>query len=160
MIRPIDYPFEVHPVFDGPSLVDLARVMSRSVESSVIFSGSKEQDLIEDLLGNPGKTLLILVDGLGAHFLTGPDSPPFLCESVKMTINTVFPSTTACALTSLATGLWPSQHGALGWWTYLSQINGPVTTLPFTRMVDGVSLEDLGVATDSLLVAEPYLRTS
>ena len=160
MIRPNDYPFEVHPVFDGPSLVDLARVLSRSVESSVIFSGNKDQDRIEDLLGNPGKTLLILVDGLGAHFLSGPDSPPFLCESVKMTINTVFPSTTACALTSLATGLWPSQHGALGWWTYLSQINGPVTTLPFTRMVDGVYLEDLGVATDSLLVAEPYLRTS
>ena len=160
MIRPIDYPFEVHPVFDGPSLVDLARVMSRSVESSVIFSGSKEQDLIEGLLGNPGKTLLILVDGLGAHFLSGPDSPSFLCESMNMTINTVFPSTTASALTSLSTGLWPSQHGALGWWTYLNQINGPVTTLPFTRMVDGISLEDLGVAVESLFVAEPYFRTS
>ena len=160
MIRPIDYPFEVHPVFDGPSLVDLARVMSRIVGSSVLFPESKEQDLIEGLLGNPGKTLLILVDGLGAHFLSGPDSPSFLCESMNMTINTVFPSTTASALTSLATGLWPSQHGALGWWTYLNQINGPVTTLPFTRMVDGISLEELGVASESLLVAEPYLRTS
>ncbi len=160
MIRPLHYPFEVHPVFDGPSLVDLARVMSRVVGSSVVFPESKEQDRIKGLVGDPEKILLILVDGLGAHFLSCPDSPSFLSESMKMTVNTVFPSTTASALTSLATGLWPSQHGALGWWTYLKQVNGPVTTLPFTRMVDGVSLEDLGVAAESLLVAEPYLRTS
>tara|TARA_B100002003_G_C14140663_1_gene548517 strand:- start:1762 stop:2952 length:1191 start_codon:yes stop_codon:yes gene_type:complete len=158
--RPVDYPFEVHPVFDGPSLVDLARVMSRAVGSSVVFPESKEQDRIKGLVGNPEKILLILVDGLGSHFLSSPDSPSFLCESMSMSINTVFPSTTASALTSLSTGLWPSQHGALGWWTYLKQINGPVTTLPFTRMLDGISLEELGVAGECLFNAEPYLRTS
>ena len=119
MNRPVDYPFEVHPVFDGPNLVDLARVMSRAVGSSVIFPESKEQDRIKELVGDPEKILFILVDGL-----------------------------------------WPSQHGTLGWWTYLKQINGPVTALPFTRMLDGNSLEELGVAGECLFNAEPYLRTS
>ena len=64
MIRPIDYPFEVHPVFDGPTLVDLARVMSRAVGSSVLFPESKEQDRIKGLVGDPEKILFILIDGL------------------------------------------------------------------------------------------------
>ena len=160
MNRPVGYPFEVHPVFDGPNLVDLARVMSREVGSSVIFPESKEQDRIKKSVGAPEKILLILMDGLGSHFLTSPDSPPFLSESMNMTMNTVFPSTTASALTTLSTGLWPSQHGALGWWTYMKEINGPVTTLPFTRMLDGISLGEVGVNGENLFSAETFLRTS
>lgn len=62
--------------------------------------------------------IVILVDGLGWHNLrTAGGHSRFLnslAEGSKAT-NTVLPSTTAAALTSLATGLQPNQHGIIGY---------------------------------------------
>jgi type I phosphodiesterase/nucleotide pyrophosphatase len=48
-------------------------------------------------------------------------------------ITTVFPSTTAAALTAISTGLTPQEHGLPEWYVYMSEIGEIIVSLPFTR---------------------------
>jgi hypothetical protein len=74
--------------------------------------------------------VLFVVDGLGDEFLTRfPHS--CLYRHRIATLTTVFPSTTASAITSFATGLAPQQHGITGWFTYLRELGSIATILPF-----------------------------
>lgn len=82
-------------------------------------------------LGEPGfknalqlpranRVVVVLVDGLGARLLKRfAGYAPTLRQAGQhpssRTLDTVFPTTTAAALTSLATGVPPSQHGIVGY---------------------------------------------
>ncbi|MCZ7536411.1 MAG: alkaline phosphatase family protein [Acidimicrobiia bacterium] len=60
--------------------------------------------------------VLLVLDGLGAHALDDhPRAVPLLRSFPGGTITTVAPSTTASALTSIATGLAPARHGIIGY---------------------------------------------
>jgi Type I phosphodiesterase / nucleotide pyrophosphatase len=64
------------------------------------------------------RAVVILVDGLGSENLrAAAGHAPFLNEALKASksINTVFPSTTASAITSFGVGANPSVHGILGY---------------------------------------------
>lgn len=63
-----------------------------------------------------GGFVLIAVDGLGAHNLAARSGhAPFLSSAAGTTINTVVPSTTGAALTTLLTGVLPGTHGLIGY---------------------------------------------
>lgn len=67
------------------------------------------------------KVCVILVDGLGSDNLRAAGGhAPFLNAALKASksINTVFPSTTASAITSFGVGAAPSRHGILGYSVY------------------------------------------
>ncbi len=51
-------------------------------------------------------------------------------------ITTVFPSTTAAAVTSVSTGTPPLQHGLAEWYIYMRKAGGIIATLPFRRMTN------------------------
>jgi hypothetical protein len=64
------------------------------------------------------RSIVVLVDGLGSENLrTAAGHAPFLNARLRdsKSINTVFPSTTASAITSFGTGARPSQHGIFGY---------------------------------------------
>lgn len=64
------------------------------------------------------KVCVVLVDGLGSENLRSAGGhAPFLNAALKTSksINTVFPSTTASAITSFGTGAQPATHGVLGY---------------------------------------------
>ena len=62
---------------------------------------------------------LIILDGLGLELFNSVlGSSSFLQRHFKETVSSVFPATTAAALTSIATGLSPGEHGILGWTLY------------------------------------------
>jgi len=67
-------------------------------------------------------TLLILVDGLGYDWLTSYGKGSFLARNIKARLTSVFPATTAAALTSIYTGVAPQQHGLTGWYVYLKEL--------------------------------------
>ncbi len=48
-------------------------------------------------------------------------------------ISTVFPSTTAAALTTISTGLTPQEHGLPEWYVYMEEVGAVILTLPFVR---------------------------
>lgn len=72
----------------------------------------------------PGPRVLVVLDGLGWDQLqANRDLLPTLSAFAGGAITTVAPSTTAAALTSIATGLTPGEHGIIG---YRMTIDGEV----------------------------------
>lgn len=84
-------------------------------------------------LGSPSRIVVFLIDGLGlSNIESARGYARFLsnCPSLGE-LKTVFPSTTAAALASLATGVSPTEHGILGYrvWSpergeLVNQLNG------------------------------------
>lgn len=71
--------------------------------------------------------VLVVLDGLGWEQLRDrPTVAPTLATMVGGPITTVAPSTTATALTSIATGLTPAEHGIIG---YRTLLGGEVTNM-------------------------------
>lgn len=86
---------------------------------------------LQENLGDPDLLLFILIDGFGKTFLERLPRSSFLRDSYKRDLLSVFPSTTACAMTSLATGLPVSKHGIPGRYIYLKERNLHADTLAF-----------------------------
>jgi predicted AlkP superfamily pyrophosphatase or phosphodiesterase len=62
------------------------------------------------------RVVLLVLDGLGWQQLRARESSaPAMCAMAGGPISSVVPSTTATALTSIATGLTPGQHGVIGY---------------------------------------------
>ena len=84
--------------------------------------------------------ILLLCDGLGYNEWTRQASKGFVgsisTKGSVRPITTVFPSTTAAALTTVSTGLTPQEHGLPEWYVYMEEIGDIIVTLPFSRVGD------------------------
>ncbi len=73
---------------------------------------------------------VILVDGLGAHnLLSNSGHAPFISQASMSKIGTVFPSTTAAAISSFATGQMPGVHGVVGYQVFDRKAQAPLNLL-------------------------------
>jgi len=85
------------------------------------------------------KIILLLIDGYGYNqWLKCYKKHEFFKEisqrGAVSPITTVFPSTTAAALTTINTGLTPQEHALLEWYVYFEEIDMIINTLPFTPL--------------------------
>ena len=88
--------------------------------------------------------VLLVIDGLGrAQLEVGP--APALRASLRGTMTSVFPSTTASAVTTFLTGLAPAEHAVTGWFMWLREIDSIVAPLPFTTRAGNAGLTARGV---------------
>jgi hypothetical protein len=95
---------------------------------------------------------VLVLDGMGAELLASlKESAPFLEAHQQRVITSVYPSTTAAAVTSLMSGMTPLEHGALGWSLYLKELGRSVDFLPFRDSVDGAQLSRKGLGMDRIL---------
>lgn len=109
------------------------------------FAGARRPGLLDVLAPlmtspDPGRDVVILLDGVGADLLAEHRSltPTLRRLAGEITrIRTVSPSTTASAMVSLHTGLPPLQHGVLGYVTHdpergeaLNQLTGDPAVSP------------------------------
>lgn len=94
--------------------------------------------------------VLVIIDGLGDVFLQNyPHS--FLCQHRQGRLTSVFPPTTASAVTSFFTGVGPQQHGITGWHTYFKELGAVATVLPFIPRYGGACLSGAGVSPAQLV---------
>ena len=126
----------------SPSFVDLVCAVQRAAGTST--PATRHSETIAAHLFDRPHLVLVLVDGMGMSALGDP-AVADLRERVRMEIDSVFPATTACAMTTVATGLWPGRHGVPGWWAYLAEHDLPVTVLPFEERRTGRGLRRHGV---------------
>jgi predicted AlkP superfamily pyrophosphatase or phosphodiesterase len=87
----------------------------------------------------PTKVVLLLIDGFGWHqWVRYAERYAFFnrvtARGVVAPLTTVFPSTTAAALTSIHSGLTPQEHGLPEWWVYFDELDTIAASLPFTPM--------------------------
>jgi predicted AlkP superfamily pyrophosphatase or phosphodiesterase len=98
--------------------------------------------IVHNALGkrqSPPKVVLLLIDGFGwQHWLRYAEGYDFFTRltgrGVVTPITTVFPSTTAAALTTIHSGLTPQEHGLPEWWVYFDELDAIVASLPFTPL--------------------------
>jgi hypothetical protein len=89
------------------------------------------------LLQRHSHVLLLVVDGLGYRYLCDAHRSSTLHQCVRGNMTSVFPSTTATAITALMTGVAPQQHGLTGWHIYFDEAETVAAVLPFrTRATD------------------------
>lgn len=79
--------------------------------------------------------VLLVIDGLGYEYLLKSGQGSSLHTHLRSQMTSVFPSTTATAITTFMTGQAPQQHGLTGWHTYLKELGCVTAVLPFRPRV-------------------------
>ena len=133
-------PGAVKPDYSGDCLSNVP-----STILSLFGINQARPTLPRDTLGdidNSGaeNVILLLCDGLGFKEWRRQSEKGFFGSMSKKgrvrPITTVFPSTTAAALTTISTGLTPQEHGLPEWFVYIEELGEVIATLPFSRAHD------------------------
>jgi hypothetical protein len=77
--------------------------------------------------------VLLIIDGLGDNYLQREGASGALRARRRGAITSVFPSTTASAITTSYTGWAPLEHGLTGWFTLFGDAGCVGSPLPFLR---------------------------
>ena len=139
------------PNYAGGSLVNL-------VASLVAARGGaarhRELDLMPAReLSDARNVVLLIVDGLGDRYVRQRGAGGELARRRRGALTSVFPSTTASAITTSYTGCTPLEHGLTGWFTYFGQAGCVAAALPFRSRGDLALLSARGVTTSQLYSA-------
>jgi hypothetical protein len=88
---------------------------------------------------------LVVLDGLGYDYLSAkPDS--FLHKNLIGKISSVFPTSTAPAISSYASGMSPASHGIFGWFQWVGVLGQICACLPFESRAVQTPFADHGVS--------------
>lgn len=119
------------PDYSGGGLINL-------VQSLATACGSRNRHYPElaalpaERLAAARHVVLLVIDGLGQATLDRRPDTMHLRQHQIATLSSVFPSTTASAITTFMTGLAPAQHGLTGWHMHLEEIDQTLAILPLT----------------------------
>ena len=97
-----------------------------------LTSSYKPNQKFTELLNKekPKKVFLILIDGMGANIIEKYlDKDSFLNRNMMFKVQTVFPTTTTAALTSIQNGKAPNENGWLAWSQYVKEMDDVI--IPF-----------------------------
>ena len=121
----------VLPDYSGQGIVNLVQ----SIATACGSASARDPELgalPAAVLGEARHIVLLVIDGLGQRTLERHPACPNLQRHAIARISSVFPSTTASAITTFMSGLAPAQHGLTGWHIYLEEIEQTLAILPLT----------------------------
>ena len=146
------------PDYQGGSIVNLMRSIERGLGARPCATASAYPELqalpAQEIAGARNVVLLVL-DGLGYHYLNDHGAGSTLQRHLKARITSVFPSTTATAVTSFLTGVGPQQHALTGWTAWLPELGCVTATLRFRARHGGEPFSKSGISPRSVYTAEP-----
>ncbi|MBD3204173.1 hypothetical protein GF327_07795 [Candidatus Woesearchaeota archaeon] len=97
--------------------------------------------------------VLFIIDGLGYEYLCKKGKSSFLKKHLRGKMTSVFPPTTATAITTFGTGTAPQQHAITGWFMWLKKLGVVSTILPFTPRYGEESFGKYGIKISHILRA-------
>lgn len=120
---------------DDPLLPDYSGACISNVVPALLEPSVEPVSWIPAEVYDADRVVLLVLDGLGWDQLSErPACAPTLCAMQGGPISSVVPTTTATALTSIATGLTPGQHGVIG---YRIAVDGEVLNVLRWTTPDG-----------------------
>ena len=150
-----DWPDAVLPAYEGGSVANVAASIVRAFNRPVdaLLPPLDASILDPAMLDGARVVVLLAIDGYSvlAHRRHGAALSHVGDEAFQdATITSVFPSTTAAALTSLQTGVGPSRHGMAGYTMFLPALGRVVNMVRF-QPVDGGQFDAALLDTASFL---------
>ncbi|MBI2312586.1 MAG: alkaline phosphatase family protein [Betaproteobacteria bacterium] len=139
------------PDYHGGSLVNLMASVAAARGAGSAYAPLRGLDAAT--LAHARNIVLILIDGLGYNYLNANGRGGALHRHLKGPMTSVFPPTTAAAITTLHTGVAPQQHGLTGWFTYFREVGDVLAVLPFRSRHGGSSLTTMGIEPAQLFSA-------
>jgi len=146
------------PDYHGGSIVNLMRSIERGLGARPCDAAAAYPELHAlpaTALAGARNIVLLVIDGLGYDYLTGAGASGALARHLAASITSVFPSTTATAVSSFLTGVGPQQHALTGWHMWLRELGCLAATLRFRPRHGGEPLSKAGIAARSVFAAEP-----
>lgn len=118
------------------------------LEKFGIYEGRQKLKALEPYLEKDYENVvIILLDGMGKSIVEkNLDKKGFFNSHLAGTYSSVFPPTTVAATTTMANGLFPCEHGWLGWDCYYPQIDKNVTVFFNQETGTGRPAADYNVA--------------
>ena len=146
------------PDYRGGSLVNLMASLERGLGGSTRGPGRARYPELAlapaERFRETRKVVLFVIDGLGYQWLLDTNPGGVLREHLAGSLTSVFPSTTASAITTLLSGCAPQDHCLTGWFMWFKEIGAVGAPLPFKTRSGGHRL----AATDA--IAFELLRPS
>lgn len=135
LLPPINYrplvPSITVPDYTGASLPNLVSELEHRLTGDSPGAGLDEE--LASRIPEASTYVLFLFDGLGTLQLDHAAASP-LKEALRGSIDAPFPATTTVSLATIATGLPPSQHGLLGYQSWLPELERVVNTIKWTTL--------------------------
>ena len=147
----------MQPDYSGGSLVNLIASVVASRGGRTFHSPLRNFDA--ELLHQSRNVVLLIVDGLGDNYLMRRAGGSELARRRRSALTSVFPSTTASAITTSYTGRTPLEHGLTGWFTYFGEAGCVSAALPFKSRGDYLPLARRGVTPDQIYVSDSIFES-
>jgi hypothetical protein len=146
------------PDYHGGSIVNLMRSIERTLGArpcAAALAYPELQALPARALSGARNIVLLVIDGVGYDYLNGAGAGSALQRHLKARLTSVFPPTTATAVTSFLTGVGPQQHALTGWHLWLRELGCVAATLRFRPRHGGEPLSKAGIDPRSVFTSEP-----
>jgi len=125
----------IQPNYENGSIVNLVSSITSALGNSPATHNPLPL-LDTNFISKKKNVVFIVLDGLGYKFISEQESS-FLSKNLVGNCTSVFPSTTATAITSFLTGMSPAQHAITGWFVYLKELGVISAILPFKPRYGG-----------------------
>ncbi len=133
------------------SLISLMAALAQGLGVEQIHYEPLPELPVERLRGRT--VVLLVVDGLGLQLLRHLPATAPLRRHYTTPLQSVFPTTTAAAITTIATAAAPARHAVTGWFTWLKELGSVATLLPFRPRLGSAGYS--GVTPQELVGATP-----
>jgi hypothetical protein len=144
------------PDYSGGGLVNLMATIVAARGGEPLHAPLR--DLHVETLRDARNIVLLIIDGLGDNYLASRGAGGELARRRRAPLTSVFPSTTASAITTSYTGRTPLEHGLTGWFTYFGEAGCVAAALPFRSRGDMQLLSARGVTPEQVYCSESLFQ--
>jgi hypothetical protein len=143
------------PDYRGGSIVNL-------MASLQVGLGGESHDyaplklLSPEVISHHRQVVLWVIDGLGYDYLCEHPEAVHLNAALQGAITSVYPPTTASAITTFLTGDAPQQHGLTGWFVYFRELGSILSVLPGRARYGGTAYGAGGIDVARLFAHRPF----
>jgi len=141
----------MRPDYAGGSLVNLLATLVASRGGKALHAPLRDFALDARVRN----VVLLIIDGLGDNYLARHGAGSELARRRRRSLTSVFPSTTASAITTSYTGRTPLEHGLTGWFVYFGAAGCVSAALPYRSRGDMASLSARGVDAERIFDTPP-----
>src|SRR5919197_3303429 len=145
----------MRPDYAGGSLVNLVATLVAARGGKALHEPLRDFTL-DSRVRN---VVLLIIDGLGDNYLARHGAGSELARRRRRALTSVFPSTTASAITTSYTGRTPLEHGLTGWFTYFGAAGCVSAALPFRSRGDMALLTTRGVEAEQIYDAPALFQS-